>query len=170
MADDSLGPIDLAAWIADRRAALDNGAAGPVLDGDLRVLVVTGRGPRRDYHVNTVAELFYQLEGDVEVRVRDGNVVRGVMIRTGELWLAPAGVPHSPQRPVGTVGLVVEPARQPGALESFRWFCEACGTPLHELTMERVDPVALRRAFVAFYGDDTARTCGSCGEVLAPPG
>ncbi len=107
-------PIDLARWIADRRAAIDGGTAGPVFDDELRVLVVSGRGPRLDYHVNTVAELFYQLEGDIGVRLREGDTVREITVRTGELWLAPAGVPHAPQRPVGTVGLVVERARPAG--------------------------------------------------------
>src|SRR6478752_2535303 len=104
-------PIDLGAWIDERRSDLGALSATPVLDGDLRVLVVVGRGPRLDYHVNTVAELFYQLEGDIAVRLRYGGSVLDVTIRTGEMWLAPAGVPHAPQRPVGTIGLVVEPAR-----------------------------------------------------------
>ena len=132
--------IDVGAWIAEHRPALDEGRAGPLLDGELRVLVVAGRGPRRDYHVNTVAELFYQLDGDMSVLVGEPGNVREVAIRTGELWLAPAGVPHSPQRPVGTTGLVIERPREPGTTESFRWYCERCGTVVDDIVMERVDP------------------------------
>ena len=163
-------PVDLARWISSRRELLDRGEAGPVLAGELKVLVVAGRGPRRDYHVNTVAELFYQLDGDIVVTVREAGQVRDVLVRTGELWLAPAGLPHSPQRPVGTVGLVVERAREPDTTEAFRWFCDACGAVVSEIVTAIVDPVELRRAMLAFYASETARTCRSCGQVLRPPG
>ena len=166
----SVDPIDLAHWIAERRPAIDGGTAGPVLDAELRVLVVAGRGPRLDYHLNTVAELFYQLEGDIDVRLREGDHVRDITVRTGELWLAPAGVPHAPQRPVGTVGLVVERARVEGSTESFRWYCDACGAVVHEIVMERVVPSELRRAIGAFYSDPVARSCPSCGTIVTPPG
>jgi 3-hydroxyanthranilate 3,4-dioxygenase len=169
MSDGSTDPIDLARWIADHRTAIDGGTAGPVLDDELRVLVVTGRGPRLDYHVNTVAELFYQLEGDIGVLLREGDTVREITVRTGEMWLAPAGVPHGPQRPVGTVGLVVERARPARSTESFRWYCGACGVIVHDIVIERVDPPELRRAIGAFYADANARTCPSCGTVISPP-
>ena len=163
-------PIDVGAWIDEHRAVLDEGRAGPLLDDELRVLVVPGRGPRRDFHINTVAELFYQLDGDVSVLVGEPGAVREVAIRTGELWLAPAGVPHSPQRPTGTTGLVIERPREPGTTESFRWYCERCGTVVNDIVMERVDPAALRRVMTAFYADEAARTCPACSEVVRPPG
>ena len=167
---DGATAVHVGAWIAEHRPALDEGRAGPLLDGELRVLVVAGRGPRRDYHVNTVAELFYQLDGDMSVLVGEPGSVREVEIRTGELWLAPAGVPHSPQRPIGTTGLVIERPREPGTTESFRWYCERCGTIVDDIVMERVDPLELRRAMTAFYADEAARTCPSCGTVVRPPG
>jgi 3-hydroxyanthranilate 3,4-dioxygenase len=163
-------PIDVAGWIDGHSEALGEGRAGPLLDGELRVLVVAGRGPRRDYHVNTVAELFYQLHGDVSVLVGEPGNVREVTIRTGELWLAPAGVPHSPQRPAGTTGLVIERPREPGTTESFRWYCERCGTVVNDIVMERVDPVSLRQAMTKFYADEAARTCPTCSELVRPPG
>jgi len=164
------GPIDVAAWIEAHRATIDEGRAGPLLDDALRVLVVAGRGPRGDYHINTVAELFYQLDGDVSVLVGEPGSLLEVTIRTGELWLAPAGIPHSPQRPVGTTGLVIERQREPGSSEVFRWYCRRCGMVVHDLVMERVDPVELRHAMAEFYASEAARTCPSCGEVLARPG
>jgi 3-hydroxyanthranilate 3,4-dioxygenase len=164
-------PVALGAWIRDNRELIDAGKAGPVLDGELKVLVVAGRGPRRDYHVNSVAELFYQLEGDIAVIVRDdGGETHEVVVPGGGLWLAPAGVAHSPQRPVGTLGLVVERARDAGSTEAFRWFCEPCGAIVHEIERPVVDPAELRHQMLAFYANEAARTCRSCGEVLRPPG
>lgn len=168
-ADGSPDPIDLVGWIADRRMAIDDGTAGALVDAELRVLVVAGRGPRLDYHINTVAELFYQLEGDISVRLRESNNVREVVVRTGEVWLAPAGVPHAPQRPAGTVGLVVERARPTGSTESFLWYCDICDVVVHDITVELADPSELRRAIGAFYADPVARTCQSCGTVITKP-
>jgi len=164
-------PVDVRAWISSHRDLIDRGAAGPLIGGgELKVVLVAGRGPRRDYHVNSVAELFYQLDGDIVVTVREGADVHDVVVRTGELWLAPAALPHSPQRPVGTIGLVVERARDPGTSEAFRWFCEACGTVVFEIVDALVDPIALRSATAEFYASVTARTCRSCGEVFRAPG
>ena len=170
MAEEAGAPVDLSAWIETHRDLLDRGQAGPVLAGELKAVVVAGRGPRRDYHVNSVAELFYQLDGDISVTVRDEAGVRAIPIRTGELWVAPAGVPHSPQRPTGSYGLVVERTRNPSETEAFRWFCDACGSVVFEIVRTRGDPAELRRAMLEFYASETARTCGSCGEVLRPPG
>ena len=120
---DGATAVHVGAWIAEHRPALDEGRAGPLLDGDMSVLV------------------------------GEPGSVREVEIRTGELWLAPAGVPHSPQRPIGTTGLVIERPREPGTTESFRWYCERCGTIVDDIVMERVDPRELRRAMTAFYAD-----------------
>lgn len=163
--------IDPRAWIASHRALIDRGAAGAVIGGgELTVLLVEGRGPRRDYHVNDVAELFCQLAGDIVVSVREAGIVRDIEVRSGELWLAPAGVPHSPQRPVGSLGLVVERARDPGSREAFRWYCDGCDAVVHEIAGAPVDPVALRAAMAAFHADEGARTCRVCGAVVRPPG
>src|SRR5439155_6922860 len=78
------------------------------LDGDYLVMVVGGPNQRADYHINPGPELFFQVEGDIVLKVMEDGKPRDVPIRQGELFLLPAGVPHSPQRPAGTVGLVVE--------------------------------------------------------------
>ena len=53
-------------------------------------------------------------------------------IREGEMFLLPPRIPHSPQRPAGTVGLVLERRRNPGEIDKLLWFCDHCGAPLHE--------------------------------------
>ncbi len=161
-------PVDLAAWtsvVGDAPGAVDATALYP--GGDLRVLIVNGRGPRHDWHINPVAELFQQIRGDIVVRVRDGDDVRDVPVRVGQLWLAPADVPHSPQRPIGSVGLVVERLREPDQTETFRWTCERCGATVYEVVRSATAPVDLARATAAFEADLALRTCGACGEVVA---
>ena len=76
MTESSVDPVDLARWISDNRVR-DRRRYGRTGAGrETRVLVVIGRGPRLDYHVNTVAELFYQVEGDIAVGLREGDGVR----------------------------------------------------------------------------------------------
>lgn len=165
------GPIDVAAWIDASMPDLLAGRAAPLVDGPLRVVAVPGRGPRSDWHTNAVVELFFQLTGDIEVLLpgeAPGSPAR-VLVPQGGLWVAPAGIPHAPQRPVGSMGLVVEPARDAGAGESFHWACERCGAVLRRLDGARVDPAELRRARAELQADPAARTCQACGLVAPEP-
>jgi hypothetical protein len=50
-----------------------------------------------------------------------------VPIREGDVFLLPAHMRHSPQRPQeGSIGLVIEPARPEGALDAIEWYCFDC--------------------------------------------
>lgn len=40
------------------------------------------------------------------------------------MYLLPSHVRHSPQRPVGCIGLVVERFRQPGEVDALEWYDE----------------------------------------------
>jgi 3-hydroxyanthranilate 3,4-dioxygenase len=91
-------------------------------------------------------------------------------IREGEVFLLPPEIPHSPQRPAGTVGIVVERRRSADEFDGFSWYCEKCGNRLY---LERV-PVGnieteLPAVFERFYSDLRHRTCGACGTVMAAP-
>jgi 3-hydroxyanthranilate 3,4-dioxygenase len=93
-----------------------------------------------------------------------------VPIREGEMYLLPAGVPHSPQRPAGSVGIVVERRRGADELDGFSWYCENCG---HRLYFEQV-PVGnietqLPEIFSRFYSNLQLRTCSVCGTVMQAP-
>ena len=166
-------PIPVQAWIAERLPDIQVGRAAPMLDDALRVVVVAGRGPRSDWHTNDVVELFYQLTGDIAVLLPgpDGATAdpREVVVREGELWLAPSGLPHAPQRPVGSIGLVIEPARAAGEGESFTWRCAGCGTVLRTVAAARVEPAHLRAARETLRADPGARTCAACGTVASEP-
>src|SRR6516164_4742299 len=102
-------PLNLSAWIDEHRHLLKPPVGNVAIwNSNFLVMVVGGPNARSDYHINPGEELFYQVQGDIVLRVIDDGRPRDVPIRQGELFLLPAGVPHSPQRPGGTVGLVVE--------------------------------------------------------------
>src|SRR5262249_38240086 len=98
-------PFNLHAWIEEHRHLLRPPVGNALVwNGSLMVMVVGGPNQRGDYHINPGGELFYQVEGDIVLKIIEDGQRRDVPIRQGELFLLPAGVPHSPQRPAGTVG------------------------------------------------------------------
>jgi len=165
----TLQAFNLRQWIDANRALLKPpvGNKRVFRDGDFIIMVVGGPNARKDYHLDPGEEFFYQLEGDMVLKtVQEGRAV-DVPIRAGEVLLIPPLLPHSPQRPANTVGLVVERARRTGELDGFRWYCERCSAPLYEeyfqLTdIERQFPPVFER----FFGSLERRTCGRCGAVM----
>lgn len=138
-------------------------------DGDFIVMIVGGPNHRRDFHVDPGDELFYQLEGAIELEVIDDGARRTIPIGEGEVFLLPAGVPHSPRRGPGTVGLVIERRRQGGEEDALRWYCDACGALVHERRFALRDITReLAAAIEAVAADVSLRTCPACGAV-APP-
>ena len=95
-------------------------------------MVIGGPNTRTDYHVNAGEEFFYQLEGDIVLKTIEDGVFRDVTIKEGEILLLPPNVPHSPRRPVGTVGLVIERQRKEHEIDALQWHCESCNHLLHE--------------------------------------
>jgi len=160
-------PINLNAWIEENRALLQPPVGNVCLhNSHFLVMVVGGPNARTDYHVNPGEELFYQVQGDVVLKVIEDGKPRDVPIRQGELFLLPAGVPHSPQRPAGTVGLVVEQPKAHTADHHLRWFCKNCGSVLHDVAFQPVDLGKQIKAMLQeFASRDDLRTCKSCGTV-----
>src|SRR5258705_1831664 len=127
-------------------------------DADMTVQVVGGPNERTDYHDDPVEEFFYQLKGDMVLKVIDGGKFYDVPIREGEVFLLPPHVPHSPQRPQeGSVGLVVEAARQTDELDAFEWYCFACDARVHRVEVKVASLVKdLPPLSEAFYADADA--------------
>jgi 3-hydroxyanthranilate 3,4-dioxygenase len=137
---------------------------------DFIVMVVGGPNARKDYHYNEGEEIFYQLEGDVQVKIIEDGKPRTIDIKEGDMFLLPGKVPHSPQRPANTVGLVIERYRRDGEKDGFIWLCENCDNKLHEEYFEMTDIVKqLPEVMKNFYGDIEKRTCKKCGTVMEPP-
>lgn len=165
-----ISPLNLLAWIDQHRADLRPPVGNKTIWKNQDFIVFVGAGPntRNDYHVNPTEEFFYQIKGDIYVKIIDGGRSRNVIIREGEVYLIPAWVPHSPQRPPNTLGLVVEYKRPEGQLDALRFYCEACHTLVFEerFTLTDID-MNLKRIMETFWGGPVAaRTCKSCGKVV----
>lgn len=163
-------PLNFAKWIDEHRDLLKPPVGNKMVwtDSDFMIMVV-GSNTRRDYHVNEGEEFFFQQEGDITLRVIDDGTIVDIPIRQGEIYLLPPRVPHSPRRPLGTVGLVVEKKRLPGQLDGFQWYCENCGQKLHEEFVVLTNIVTqLPPLFAKFYGDEAKRLC-ACGTRFPDP-
>src|SRR5262245_63849913 len=102
-------PFNLTRWIEENRHLLQPPVGNRMIhSGGFMVMVVGGPNQRTDYHVNPTEELFFQVEGDIVLKVIEDGRPRDIPIRQGEMFVLPANVPHSPRRPAGTVGLVIE--------------------------------------------------------------
>jgi 3-hydroxyanthranilate 3,4-dioxygenase len=166
-------PFNLQRWIEDNRHLLQPPVSNKqvyVGNDDFIVMVVGGPNGRKDYHWEEGEELFYQVEGDIQVKIihPDGSP-ETIDIRQGEMFLLPPRTPHSPQRPAGTVGIVLERHRQPGEMDKLLWFCENCGHPLHEASFPLKDiGTQIKEAIATFMANEDARTCKKCGTVMPP--
>jgi 3-hydroxyanthranilate 3,4-dioxygenase len=58
-------------------------------DTDFIVMVIGGPNARTDYHDDPFEEFFYQLEGNMTLRVMENVVPRDVPIREGDVLLLP---------------------------------------------------------------------------------
>lgn len=166
---DALQPLNFPRWIEEHRHLLKPpvGNRRVFADGDFIIMVVGGPNTRGDYHLDPGEELFYQLEGEMVLKTMQAGCPVDVPIRAGEMLLLPPLVPHSPQRPAGTVGLVIERQRRAGERDGFQWYCPACAKLLHETYIELTDiETELPLVFERFYADRAARTCQRCGTVL----
>src|SRR5437879_11765432 len=122
-------------------------------------MVVRADNQWKDSHVEDGEEFFVQIECDITLRVVDSGTVREIPIRQGEMFLLPAGVPHSPQRPADTVGLVIERRRKESERDHLRWFCENCGEILYDAGWQLVDlGKQLKTIVVSFYAAASQRT------------
>jgi len=130
------------------------------------VTVVGGPNDRPDYHDDPYEEIFYQLQGDMTLKVFDDGVRRDVPIREGEIFLLPPHVLHSPQRPAETIGLIVERTRPSGVIDGFEWFCDACGARVHRAEVQVAGlEQGVNDILAAYDTDATLRTCDACGHV-----
>jgi 3-hydroxyanthranilate 3,4-dioxygenase len=163
-------PFNLHHWIEEHREELKPPVGNRNLyheSEDYIVMIVAGPNARKDYHFNETEEWYYQIEGDVTVRIQEDGKPVDIPIRQGEIFLLPANTPHSPIRPAGTIGLVIECKRKPGEQDGLLWFCEKCNTKLHEsyFPLTNIEKDFIPR-FREFYTSENMRTCPNCGHVM----
>jgi len=164
-------PFNFQNWIDEHRDLLKPpvGNAQIWQDSDFMVTIVGGPNQRTDYHVDPLEEFFYQMKGDMNLRLWEDGKPRDMPIREGDIFLLPPFVPHSPQRPVeGSIGLVIERQRPEGELDAFQWYCDHCGEIVHRVEVQLRSIVDdLPPLFSQFYGSKELRTCDSCGSLHA---
>ena len=137
-------------------------------DSDFIAFVTRGPNRRKDYHINPGDEIFYQLEGELKLYylTKEGNQDLAIL-KSGDLFLLPAKVPHSPRRQDGSWTFVVERKRQANEMDRFIWPCEKCGNNLYETEVRFDDPgEAVAEARRALESDPKLATCGRCAAVL----
>lgn len=165
-------PINFKAWIEENRHLLKPPVGNKVVwkDGDFIVMVVGGPNSRKDYHYNETPEFFYQVEGDIILKIIDNGTPKDVHIKEGDIYLLPPKVPHSPQRGANTVGLVIEYKRPEGMRDALVWYCENCTTKLYEedFTLENIE-TDMPKIFDNYYTDLNKRSCPNCNAVMTPP-
>lgn len=132
------------------------------------VMVLNGPNTRLDFHVEPGEEFFYQIQGDIELHVKPQNQRREVIVlREGEVFLCPGGLPHSPRRPAETWGLVIERRRRPEEDEEFVWYCETCDHKvLGEVVKQGNIAAQVSRIYERFNEAPGLRTCSHCGFVF----
>jgi len=166
-------PFNFKGWIDENRHLLKPPVGNQQVykgNDDYIVMVVGGPNSRKDYHYNETEEFFYQVEGDINLRIMEDGKPVEIPIREGEIFLLPPKVPHSPQRPANTVGLVMELYRKHNEKDGFMWFCEKCNEKLHEEYFDMEDIVKqLPPILQKFYDSEELRTCKNCGTVMEPP-
>ncbi|MFL2569770.1 MAG: 3-hydroxyanthranilate 3,4-dioxygenase [Flavobacteriales bacterium] len=163
-------PFNLHLWIEDNRELLKPPVGNKNLyveAGDFIVMIVGGPNARKDYHYNETEELFYQIEGDIIVKIQyEGKVVE-IPIKEGEMFLLPAKIPHSPVRSEGSVGLVIERKRSENDKDGLMWFSDTANHLLYEeyfhLTNIEKDFLPV---FKRFYTNEKLRTCPVTREVM----
>jgi len=154
-------PLNLQAWIEEHRHLLKPPVGNKcVYDGDFIVMVVGGPNSRTDYHLDEGPEWFYQLEGEMVLRIQEDGKPRDIPIRAGETFLLPPRTPHSPQRLADSIGLVIERKRLPHEQDGLLWFCERCNAKLYEEYFHLHDiETDFPPVFDRFYSSREHRTC-----------
>ncbi|KAM7408168.1 hypothetical protein PAMA_002045 [Pampus argenteus] len=125
--------VNVENWIAENQ----NDFLPPVCNKlmhfrQLNIMFVGGPNTRKDYHIEEGEELFYQVKGDMCLKVIENGKHKDVHIKEGEMFLLPARIPHSPQRYANTVGLVVERRRLLTETDCLRYYVNDTSSILFE--------------------------------------
>jgi 3-hydroxyanthranilate 3,4-dioxygenase len=166
-------PFNFKHWIDEHRHLLKPPVMNQVIykeNDNFIVMVVGGPNKRKDFHYNETEEFFYQLEGNIVVKIVEDGTIVDMHINEGDIFLLPPRTPHSPRRPEGSIGLVMEIKRPADMLDGFQWYCENCGNLLYEERLPVQDivrdlPLVMNR----FYENKALCTCKKCGTVMERP-
>lgn len=127
----------------------------------LMIMMVGGPNHRFDYHINPTNEWFYQLKGDMTLKIIEQSNFKEIIIKEGESFLLDANIPHSPQRFKDTLGLVIEMVRPSHSLDILQWYCKSCKHLMYETSLRVQD---LNRDLIKPIKEYTSKkhTCSNC--------
>ena len=167
-----VSPLNFKAWIEENRHLLKPPVGNKCVwqDGDFIVMVVGGPNSRKDYHYNETPEFFYQMEGDMVLKIMDNGTPKDVHINEGDIYLLPPKVPHSPQRGENTVGLVIEYPRKKKMKDALEWYCENCNNLLwrKKFKLDNIE-TDMPAIFDKYYNSEKKCTCDNCGTKMEAP-
>ena len=87
-------PINFKKWIDDNRHLLKPPVGNKAIyNEDYIVMVVGGPNSRKDYHLNQTPEFFYQVEGDIVLKIIDNGEPKEIHIKEGEVFYLPPNIP-----------------------------------------------------------------------------
>ena len=87
----ALAAFNLKHWIDEHRHLLKPPVGNKMIwqDTEFQVMIVGGPNARKDYHIEDGEELFFQIEGDIVVKVIEGGKPRDVVLKEGDIFLLP---------------------------------------------------------------------------------
>lgn len=101
-------------------------------EGQMIAFFVGGPNVREDYHLEEGDEFFYQIKGDMYLKVIEKGKPRNIHIKEGEVFLLPKRILHSPQRFKDTIGFVTERKRRPQEMDCVRYYTDNYKEILYE--------------------------------------
>ena len=110
-------PLNFQQWLDANQARLQPPVGNQQIwqNADLICTVVGGPNERTDFHDDPYEEYFHQFKGNASLLIADRGKFERVVLREGDVFLLPAHVRHSPQRPEpGSLCTVVERSRPVG--------------------------------------------------------
>lgn len=163
-----INPFSFKSWIEENRHLLKPPVANKVIykNSNFIIQVVGGPNARTDFHVNESDEFFYQIEGNIFLRtINLQGVFEDIHIKAGEIFLLPGGIPHSPQRSAGSLGLVIEKTRGEKDIDGLQWYCKNCGKKLYEemFHLENIE-TQFEAVFNRYYNSEHT-TCSTCETI-----
>jgi len=165
--DAMMPPFNLKAWIDENRHLLKPPVSNKVIyhESSFIIQIVGGPNSRTDFHVNQSDEFFYQIEGAIFLRIINAQgKFEEIHLKAGDIFLLPGGVPHSPQRSAGSIGMVVEKTRSPEDIDGLQWYCKNCGKKLYEefFPLKNIE-TDFPAVFNRYYSSEHVKC--SCGHV-----
>jgi 3-hydroxyanthranilate 3,4-dioxygenase len=164
------GPINFGEWVTAHAHQLKPPVGNQQIwkNADLICTVVGGPNQRTDFHDDPYEEYFHQFKGNASLLIADRGKFERIPLREGDVFLLPAHVRHSPQRPEpGSLCTVIERNRPAGVTDAFEWYCAHCGARVARRELQLASIVEdLPKIFASFYDTGEAeRTCPQCATV-----